>query len=84
MIKVLYFARLREQVGCGEEMLPLPAGVADLGALRTHLAARGGAWAEAMAETRLVRAAVNRDMADAVTTVKDGDEIAFFPPVTGG
>jgi molybdopterin synthase sulfur carrier subunit len=84
MIKVLYFARLREQVGRGEETFPLPAGVVDLGALRAHLAARGGAWAEAMAETNRVRAAVNQDMADAVTAVKDGDEVAFFPPVTGG
>jgi molybdopterin synthase sulfur carrier subunit len=84
MIKVLYFARLREQVGCGEETLPLPAGVADLGTLRAHLAARGGVWAEAMAAKRLVRAAVNQQMGDAVTVVKDGDEVAFFPPVTGG
>ncbi|MGH8617114.1 MAG: molybdopterin converting factor subunit 1 [Burkholderiales bacterium] len=83
-IRVLYFARLREQVGRGEETLALPPGIADIGSLRAHLAARGGAWAEALASTRLVRAAVNQDMADGVTPVKDGDEIAFFPPVTGG
>jgi molybdopterin synthase sulfur carrier subunit len=83
-IKVLYFARLREQLGRDEESLALPAGVGDVGALRGHLAARGGAWAEVLAASRLVRAAVNQDMADAMTVVKDGDEVAFFPPVTGG
>ncbi len=83
-IKVLYFARLREQLGRGEESFVLPAEVCDIGALRAHLAARGGVWAEALTAQRLVRAAVNQDMADAAATVKDGDEVAFFPPVTGG
>jgi len=84
MVKILYFARLREQLGIPGESLPLPAGVTTVGALREHLAARGGAWAEALDATRPVRAAVNQDMVKADAPVNDGDEIAFFPPVTGG
>jgi molybdopterin synthase sulfur carrier subunit len=83
-VKVLYFASLREKLGTGAEELDLPAGVASVDALRAHLRARGGAWAEALAEGRLLRAAVNQDMADGAAAVKAGDEVAFFPPVTGG
>ena len=83
-VKVLYFASIREKLGRDAEELELPAGVATVAALRTHLRARGGAWAEAMADTRLLRAAVNQDMVPPTATVKAGDEVAFFPPVTGG
>ena len=82
-IKLLFFASLREQLGAGEE-IELPRGVTTVGALREHLAARGGAWATALEKKRNVRAAVNQDMAGATATLKAGDEIAFFPPVTGG
>ena len=51
-IRVLYFARLREQVGRGEETLALPPGIGDIGSLRAYLAARGGAWAEVLATPR--------------------------------
>jgi len=84
MVKILYFAGLRELTGCGAEAFELPAGVGTVGGLRAALCARGGAWAEALAETKRVRAAVNQDMANADTPVRDGDEVAFFPPVTGG
>ena len=84
MITVLYFARLREALGTASEQLALPAGVGDLASLRVLLRSRGGAWAEELADSRPVRAAVNQDMARAETPVADGDEIAFFPPVTGG
>lgn len=83
-VTLLYFARLREALGSGREQLDLPAGIATLGALRAHLAARGGAWAAEMAEGRNLRAAVNQSVAAADTAVAAGDEIAFFPPVTGG
>lgn len=82
--KLLYFASLREQLGSSGESLELPAGVADVGALRAYLASRGGAWAAALAETRSLRVAVNQDLANWDTVIRDGDEIAFFPPVTGG
>ena len=84
MITLLYFARLREALGSGREELVLPSGINTLGALRTYLAQRGEAWAKEMAAGRNLRAAVNQDIATADTPVKDGDEIAFFPPVTGG
>ena len=83
-VKVLYFASLREQVGKGSEEIDLPESVGTVGALRAHLIARGGAWQTSLAETRLVRMAVNQDMVPAGAAIKAGDEIAFFPPVTGG
>lgn len=84
MITVLYFARLREALGTGAEQIALPHTVEDLDGLRALLIARGGAWAEALAPDRAIRAAVNQSMASGETRVADGDEIAFFPPVTGG
>ena len=83
MITVLFFAGLREAVGASSESLALPGGVATVAALRDHLAARGGQW-EALAKAKNLRAAVNQDMVPLTTAIKDGDEIAFFPPVTGG
>ena len=83
-VRVLYFAGLREQVGTSAEDVELPAGVSTLAGLRSHLVARGGAWQSAFAEARLVRMAVNQDMAQAATSIRAGDEVAFFPPVTGG
>ena len=84
MITILYFARLREALGTASEQIALPAGVRDLESLRELLRSRGSAWAEELADGRPVRAAVNQDMALGDTRIADGDEIAFFPPVTGG
>ena len=84
MITVLYFARLREAFGRASEQIALPSGVSDLASLRALLHSRGGTWAEEMADAKPVRAAVNQDVAHGNTRIKDGDEIAFFPPVTGG
>jgi len=83
-VKVLYFAALREQLGTAGEEIELPAGVGTVAALRSHLRGRGGAWELALAETKLVRAALNQDMAPPSSALKAGDEVAFFPPVTGG
>jgi molybdopterin synthase sulfur carrier subunit len=55
-----------------------------VGALREHLIARGGPWASALEKKKNVRAAVNQDMVQPTAAVKAGDEVAFFPPVTGG
>lgn len=84
MITLLYFARLREALGTGQEQLALPAGVATLTALRAHLALRGETWAKEMGEGRNLRAAVNQTVVTADAPLVDGDEVAFFPPVTGG
>lgn len=84
MLKVLYFARLREDLETEGESLALPAGVTTVAALRSHLVARGGAWASALAPGRAVRVAVNQQIAQPETTLHADDEVAFFPPVTGG
>ena len=80
-VKVLYFASLKEALGIGSETLDLPAGVTTVGGLREWLAGQGR---EGLASVRNLRCAVNQHMADADAPVREGDEIAFFPPVTGG
>jgi molybdopterin synthase sulfur carrier subunit len=76
-IRILYFARLREEMGIAQE-------AGNVKGLRARLAARGGASAAALAPGKAVRCSVNQDIARDDTPVKAGDEIAFFPPVTGG
>ena len=83
-VSVLYFASVREKLGRDREELDLPAEVSTIADLRSHLRSRGGAWAEALAESRLLRAALNQDMAQPAAAINAGDEVAFFPPVTGG
>lgn len=82
-LKVLYFASLREALGSSSEEIELPAGVATTGALRDHIAARGEPWA-ALARAKNLRCAVNQAMVGFEAAVKAGDEVAYFPPVTGG
>lgn len=80
-VKVLYFAGLKEALGVAGESVELPAGVATVGALRDWLVAHGR---EKLASAKNLRCAVNQDMAGLDAPVREGDEIAFFPPVTGG
>jgi molybdopterin synthase sulfur carrier subunit len=82
-ITVLYFAGLREELGSRGEELPLLDGVETVGALREHIAARGEPW-QRLLRSKNLRAAVNQTMAAFETPIGDGDEVAFFPPVTGG
>lgn len=84
MVRILYFASLRERMGRGEETLSLPDGVASVGQLADWLRARDARGEAAFAHPALVRAAVNQDFAQPDAAVRDGDEVAFFPPVTGG
>jgi len=83
MIRLLYFASLREALNRESEdyALPAPTTVAEL---RAQLAARGQPWSEALAPEQNVLAAVNQTIAGADVPVQPGDEVAFFPPVTGG
>jgi molybdopterin synthase sulfur carrier subunit len=83
-VKVLFFASLREQLGVAHEDVDLPGDSATVGALRAQLAGRGDVWRSALAEGKLLRVAVNQDMAGVAAALKSGDEVAFFPPVTGG
>ena len=83
-IRLLYFARLREDMGMTDEMFEPSAPVADVKGLREQLIARGAPWSVAFAPGKAVRASVNQDIARDHTPVKAGDEVAFFPPVTGG
>jgi len=83
-IDLRYFASVREQVGTAAETVELPAGVSTVGDVRTWLAARGGVWAEALAEGRALRMAHDQVLCAPATPVRDGAEVAFFPPVTGG
>ena len=83
MLKILYFASVRERLGRASEELALPLAVADIAGLIRWLAERGGAW-ESLATVRNLRYAVNQEMARLDTPIRAGDEVAFFPPVTGG
>ena len=81
-ISVHYFASLREALGLAQETIELSDSVVDVAAVRALLAARGGDWAS-LSSMRF-RAALNQSLVGESAMVKDGDELAFFPPVTGG
>ena len=83
-VTILYFASLREALGVDRESVQLPADVATAARLRAWLRARGGPWGEAFAEGRAVRVAVDQTLAAPATPLREGAEVAFFPPVTGG
>ena len=81
-VNVRYFASLREVLGAGES-IALPERIS-VGALRDLLIARSAAHAQALARGRAIRAALDQTLCDEEALVRDGAEVAFFPPVTGG
>jgi molybdopterin synthase sulfur carrier subunit len=81
-VEVRYFASVREALGSGEAA-QLDAG-ADIAALRAALVARGGRHAEALGRDKVLRSARNRVLCGEDTALAEGDEVAFFPPLTGG
>jgi len=83
-VKILYFAWLKEKTKVSEETISLPNGVSDVTGLVAALKARGDGFAEAFANEAIVRVAVNQEHVGFDHAVADGDEVAFFPPVTGG
>lgn len=82
-MRLLYFASLREQLDCSAEELALPPTVGKVADLRAHLAQRGGVWGVFVTSASL-RCAVNQTLAGNNTPLAEQDEVAFFPPVTGG
>lgn len=84
MINLLYFARLREALQTGAETLEHGPELTTVASIVDQLRGRGGVWQEVFAPDQTVLVAVNQEMCDLATAVKDGDEVAFFPPVTGG
>lgn len=84
MIRILYFASLRDALGRIEDQIECPEGRTTLKAVREALVARGEPWTTAFANLKRVRGAINQEMAEDDNPVADGDEVAFFPPVTGG
>jgi molybdopterin synthase sulfur carrier subunit len=83
-LTILWFAWLRERTGTGEERVSPPPEIATVGALIDWLSAHSPRHAAAFQNRSAVRCAVNHDFADPTTPIRPGDEVAFFPPVTGG
>jgi sulfur-carrier protein len=83
-MRVLYFASVRQKIGKSEEQLALPSHVSTIADLVAVLRARGGGYAEAFADPRRLRAALNQEHVCFEAKLGENDEVAFFPPVTGG
>ena len=83
-MKILYFAWLKEKTGLSEEDLTVPEGVTDVQSLVEWMQQRGDGFASAFANPALVRVVVNQEHVGLDFPVSDNDEVAFFPPVTGG
>ena len=83
MIKVLFFARLREELGCEQLDIEWSPQLADVDILRQQLYERGSTWEASLGADNVI-CAVNQVQVNATQALSDGDEVAFFPPVTGG
>jgi len=83
-LNLKYFASLRETLGPGGTLDWQPEGEPTAAALRAWLRAQSDAHAQALAPGRAVRVAVDQSLADEAAPLRDGAEVAFFPPVTGG
>ncbi len=83
-MKILYFAWLRQRTGLGAETVEPPAEVRDVAGLIDWLKTRGPNYAEALRDISALRIAVNQEFADLDAVIAPGDEIALFPPMTGG
>ena len=83
-MKLVYFAWVRERIGKTEETLAPPADVATVADLIAWLAQRGEEYAYAFENPKIIRAAIDRNHVRPETAIAGAQEIAFFPPMTGG
>ena len=83
-LELRFFASLREALGVSQESVTIPDNVKTIADLRAHLIERGNPWSNVLADGKVLRCALNQHMVDATTLLKEGAEVAFFPPVTGG
>jgi molybdopterin synthase sulfur carrier subunit len=83
-IKLFYFARLKETLKYSTEDLDLPDDALTVLKLKAYLAKRGDVWGQMLMGKLKIRAAINHELVDDNAPIADGDEVAFFPPVTGG
>ncbi|MCP3688496.1 MAG: molybdopterin converting factor subunit 1 [Gammaproteobacteria bacterium] len=84
MIKIKYFARLAESLGVKSEELDYSDQITCAADIVELLIKRDGAWRQAFCKDNTILIAINQEMGEAASLVNDGDEVAFFPPVTGG
>ena len=83
-LELRFFASLRENLGISQESIVVPDSIKTIADLRAHLVQRGNPWSEVLAQSKVLRCALNQVMVDASTPLKENAEVAFFPPVTGG
>lgn len=83
-MKLLYFARFRQILGKGEEVIELPSGILTVNDLIAWLRSTDDAYAQVFADTRVVRVAIDKEHGKLDTAISGAHEVAFFPPVTGG
>lgn len=83
-VRVVYLARLRDAFGTAGEEVRVPGPAPTVATLLAHLCERGGVWADELRAGRAYRVAINHDLAAAGAPLRDGDEVAVLPPVTGG
>jgi molybdopterin synthase sulfur carrier subunit len=83
-LELRFFASLREGLGLSGESITTPQDVITIADLRAHLIRRGNPWDEVLANTKVIRCALNQEMVNDSTALVEGAEVAFFPPVTGG
>jgi molybdopterin synthase sulfur carrier subunit len=84
LITVFYFARLKESLNYSTEEMELPDDVQTIAELKALLAQRGESWAQLFSGQQAIRAAINHALVENDARIQSGDEVAFFPPVTGG
>lgn len=83
-ITLRFFASIREQLNCSEEVVSLPVEITTVGQVLGWLVERGGVWADTLADNPHLRMACQHEFCDGSTEITEGSEVAFFPPVTGG